>query len=218
MTRITNFLFVIWMKKDTQCFHLHYPKLEFPLEGHSPFFLCAEKSHAPERNNSKQEKNPKSLPYFLDLPFSEIQFRAMTYRQKRRQRNYWSSSSVCVCMSCGSSSQPAIITLHREQPALPQPGAPALLQGNGCARAERCPVPGQSSGAWGGLAKGKGQRGKGQLCREKVNWGSAGTAWPGRSQERRWTRELGQNKLPVPAGGTKVPLSPATCMTNPALP
>lgn len=73
MTRITNFLFVIWMKKDTQCFHLHYPKLEFPLEEHSPFFLCAERATHLSGTTQNMRKIPNPYPTswtFLFLRFS----------------------------------------------------------------------------------------------------------------------------------------------------
>lgn len=65
MSRITNFFVCNLNEKGhTWCFHLHYPKLEFPLEELSPYLLCSkEEATIPVWNNIKQEKkNQKPIP------------------------------------------------------------------------------------------------------------------------------------------------------------
>lgn len=131
MSRITNFLYVIWIKKDTHgVFICITPNWNFSLKNTAPISSTVRRKppHLDGTPQNGRKTNSKSLPYFLDLEprFSEIQFRAASYKLKRRQKNYWSSSYICICMSCSPRFHPDITILHVEKPALIETGASAL--------------------------------------------------------------------------------------------
>lgn len=119
------------MKKDTHgVFTCITPNWNFPLKNIAPSSSAVRRKppHLGGTTENRRKTNSKSLAYFLDLEpcFTEILFRAVFYKLKKRQKNYWSSSYICICMSCSPRFHPDIIILHMEKPALNEIGAPSL--------------------------------------------------------------------------------------------
>lgn len=134
------------MKKDTHgVFICITPNWNFPLKSIAPTLppsaVRRKPPHLGGTPQNRRKNNSKSLLCFSDpeARFSEIQFRAVSYKLKRRQQNYWPSSHICICMSCSPRFHPDIIILHMGKPALTETGASALGKLAAPAGQEICP-------------------------------------------------------------------------------
>lgn len=107
------------MKKDTHgVFICITPNWNFPLKNLAPASFAARRKPpylcGTTQNRRKKTKNQFQIIALLLGPGTSVFWDSMSYKQKRRQKKYWSSSCICVCMSCSLRFHPDTIVLHME--------------------------------------------------------------------------------------------------------
>lgn len=210
MSCITNFFSVIWMKKDTHSvFICTTPNWNFPLKNTDSTSSAARRKppHVGGTTGEKTIPNhyPTSWAWNLFLR-SNLE---PHLKLKRGQKNYWSSSYICICMSCSPRFHPDIIILHTEKPAPIETRASALgklavLVGweiilSWSESSVTLGVFCKSCQRWQGERKDPApqRRGESKLsCRNNIDWQRQRRCWEDRLGQR--TQNLGQNRLPMP--------------------
>lgn len=204
------------MKKDTHgVFICITPNWNFPLKNTAPTppppAVRGKLPHLGKTTGTGEQTilNHHSV-CFLDLEpcFSETQFRAVSYKLKRRQKNYWSSSHICICMSSSPRFHPDIIMLHMGKPALIETGASALGELAAPGGQESSVLVRKLSNAGGSAksAQGRGHRGKAQLHGHKISPSSLvehgqskARGEAGRTEESRELKIQGRIHCPGPS-------------------